>query len=149
MNNHFKIILQNYLSKVHPLSEFHLSYRIGNPFRGETSLLLNGNGTYRMASTVTQGRQEIIQEGTISEKEVFELIQLILEAQPWEIHKLYDRPQNDDARIIIEVVNHTAKNSIGIWTSEVNEQPAFNRAQTAILKLINHISDGKILETGQ
>ena len=126
-----------------------IAYHVGDGFSGETDLILEGNGDYRLWSTVTQGRQRRNYSGAVPVETVQALVREIVRVRLWEVdHVVRDRGRdNPETRIDVRVGEDGF--SAVLWVSEVDDVPPFDEIQQQILALARSLSDGDVLEVGR
>jgi hypothetical protein len=128
---------------------FVLRYRIGSGFTGLTTLEVRGDGEYEAVSTVTEGRRKLRFTGRISRARLERLVQAIAEARVWETPADSGIPKLDEPVPAIAVEADGEKQEVAVPASQLEEVPAFARAQEVLLEFAREVSDGAVLERGR
>jgi hypothetical protein len=123
-----------------------LSYEVGDGFRGATELRLHADGAYQLRSTRTAGRRRLTFDGRIDPERVRAVAATWREARVWEIHHQRSKPGEDDPEAVLALQAGARRSEVVLWVSEVPSSEAFQRAREPLLKLIQELSDGQILE---
>ena len=137
--------LKAYQSQKISDTDFAIHYHIGNDFCGETDFRLQGNGTYDLWTTVTNGRQKKSYSGQVAVCEVEQVVEEMLANRIWQVRHIYPMRALDDpgAKIAIEAANQ--KFEVMLWASEIEESPPFAAVQGELLSLIHEVSQGQVL----
>lgn len=137
--------LKAYLSQKISDTDFAIHYHIGNDFCGETDFRLQGNGTYDLWTTVTNGRRKKSYSGQVAICQVEQVVEEMLTTRIWQVQHIYATRALDDpgAKIAIEVANQ--KSEVMLWASEIRESPPFAAVQAQLLSLIDEVSQGQVL----
>lgn len=130
-----------------PTAGSELTYDIGSEFYGETHARFGGDGTYRIWSTVTEGRARLDYEGRCDPGDVAALVEHLRAGALTSPER--GLQGEDDALVRLAVRDDSGAGTVELWVSQIREQPAFDEAQQPVLDLIRRLSDGSILETGR
>lgn len=126
-----------------------LAYDIGNSFAGQTHFVLQGDGTYSLWSTVTEGRARLEFTGTLGGTEIQALLAAISQSRFWDGPASEKTKTPDDIRARITLKEANAERAAAVWLSQMDEHPGFQAAQDTLLALIARLSGNKILEKGK
>lgn len=142
-------VLNEYLDQEITGSEITFYYHIGDSFSGETDFRLQGDGNYKVWSTVTQGRQRKEYSGKIEFSEVAALAQKMLAVKIWEVKHIRAKPGEDDPQAVIGVLAGEQDYQVILWVSEISQSTPFEEVQRSILDIVYKVSQGEVLEVGR
>lgn len=139
--------LRAYLQQKIAGNEFMIHYHIGNDFSGETDFRLQGDGSYHLWSTVTQGYLRKSYSGQVAPEQVRKIAQDMLNAKVWRVKHTHPRGL-DDPDVKITVFAKGQKSGVVLWLSEVRESLPFAGIQQKLLEVVHRVSEGEVLENG-
>ncbi len=142
-------IFENYLSGKIEGVDYRINYDIGDDFRGKTSMVLWGNGKYRIESSVTQGRKTLNIKGTVADHQVIDLTQCMISKKLWEVKHIRPIPGDSEPSAKITITSGDKTHSVELWVGEIRKTPAFKEVQDLILSIIKRESNNEILEVGR
>ena len=132
-----------------PTAGSELTYDIGSEFYGETHAWFGGDGSYRIWSTVTEGRARLDYSGECDPDDVAAAIEAFRREAVWTLSHRRVFQGEDDALVRVAVQDDDGVGQVELWVSEVRGTPDFERAQAPLLELIRRLSGATILETGR